>query len=79
MLCLKCVHQMRKSYERGENYFWNKFQPIKSDLSIPFTLPHSPVSPQAAYDCLLHLNYLSHQGLCPEFICFLCNTYTSCV
>ena len=48
LLCLKCVHQIRKSYEHGENYFWNKFQPIKSDLSIPFTLPHSPVSPQAA-------------------------------
>ena len=44
LLCLKCVHQIRKSYEHGENYFWNKFQPIKSDLSIPFTLPHSPVS-----------------------------------
>ena len=43
-----CPSNPRKNYEHGENYFGNKFRPIKSDLSIPFNPPQSPVSPQAA-------------------------------
>ena len=43
-----CPSNPRKNYEHGENYFWNKLRPIKSDLSIPFNPPQSPVSPQTA-------------------------------
>ena len=29
-----------KNHKHGKNYFWNKFCPIESDLSIPFNPPH---------------------------------------
>lgn len=40
----------RKNYERGGDYFWNKFYSTKSDLSsVPFNPNlHTPWSPQAA-------------------------------
>lgn len=48
------------------------FSPFPSTL-FPYT------HPRLLYDSLLHLPCPSHQGLCPDFTYFPCNTYTSCV